>query len=171
MVKTGGPLFITHVVDRTQSNYISVMILHSEDSWNTGQAHILISGTVSLNELSRVIPILLKVEKSRWGIPTQSWSILEHIYKLARRRRNSERHLPNLSRRTSYDILDKELIRLVNHLCTASILLMLPSAVGDQTGERYSTRGRIYTISVLIKVHGSWPRIQRRIWLDGWIGL
>jgi len=47
--------------------------------------------------------------------------------------------------------LDKDLIRLVNHLCTDSILLFWPPAVGDHTGEQYSTIGRTYTLKALIK--------------------
>jgi len=38
--------------------------------------------------------------------------------------------------------LDKDLIRLVNHLCTEAILLIWPTAVGDHTREQYSTIGR-----------------------------
>jgi len=49
---------------------------------------------------------------------------------------NSYNKLPNLIKRSSYVRLDKDLIRLVNHLCTESILLIWPTAVGDHTGEQ-----------------------------------
>jgi len=49
----------------------------------------------------------------------------------------------------SYDRLDTGLMRFVKHLCTDSIVLMRPTAVGDHTGEQYSTRGRTYIIIML----------------------